>query len=679
MGLRRQLFFLSLFTLVLPWAGIQFIQEMENTLRSSQKTAMLATARVIASRISSDSQLIDQIDTPQNSSDPGIYSHPLPTTMVLDGYDDDWRALTLQAVPLATVKPGENYRGETKFGATDTHYWLFVSVATSQINYQQATPPGPRPAPPKADHIVIHLKTSEGQSQEYVLYTTRPGTLSGIFKRTPAGLEPTSKIDGTWQENLNGYQLEIRWPKSGEMALSLEVLSGSARKLLVRSPTGFPVSDIQWASIISPKTAVNQAIAPLIEPGYLLSVVNADRWLIAEAGSLKRDTEKPVERTLFSWIYDLIISNEEISERSNPSLTGRMSSEEILSTINGIESSASYTQDFDRIDRVSVPLGHQYGAVIIEEKSDRILGTTGSAFSQLLLYSIIASVFAGISVLSYASWLSWRVRRLSTAADSAIDARGNIKSGFPESKLNDEIGKLSRHFNELLSRLSVYSEYQRSLSNKLSHELRTPLAVTKTSLDNLEQETDPDKLITYKQRAQEGISRLSEIITAMSSAHRVEAFIQQAEKEPVALNALLRELNDAYRDTFPHANFKLHLPEYTVSANVSPDLLVQQLDKLIENALDFVYEKGDITISVMDHRDKVSISVDNDGPLLPEAMQFNLFDSLVSVRQDSRKKNIHLGLGLHIVKLIGEFHEGSVRAENRADQHGVVFTIELPK
>ena len=56
-------------------------------------------------------------------------------------------------------------------------------------------------------------------------------------------------------------------------------------------------------------------------------------------------------------------------------------------------------------------------------------------------------------------------------------------------------------------------------------------------------------------------------------------------------------------------------------------------------------------------------------------MQGQLFDSMVSVREKSGQ--VHLGLGLHIVRLIMDFHGGRVRAENLDDGSGVRFILEF--
>ena len=70
--------------------------------------------------------------------------------------------------------------------------------------------------------------------------------------------------------------------------------------------------------------------------------------------------------------------------------------------------------------------------------------------------------------------------------------------------------------------------------------------------------------------------------------------------------------------------------------------------------------------------------VRNPGPVLPENMKTQLFDSLVSLRTE-KSDQPHLGLGLNIVRLIAEYHGAQVAADNLSDQSGVQFRISFPK
>ena len=68
----------------------------------------------------------------------------------------------------------------------------------------------------------------------------------------------------------------------------------------------------------------------------------------------------------------------------------------------------------------------------------------------------------------------------------------------------------------------------------------------------------------------------------------------------------------------------------------------------------------------------------NEGPLLPPQLDNNrLFESLVTSRSSVNGKP-HLGLGLYIVRLIADFHRGTVTATNLPDDTGVAVSLELP-
>jgi signal transduction histidine kinase len=166
-------------------------------------------------------------------------------------------------------------------------------------------------------------------------------------------------------------------------------------------------------------------------------------------------------------------------------------------------------------------------------------------------------------------------------------------------------------------------------------------------------------------------------LSALGAAARVEESIKQSERVNFDLRELLLSAVAAYRDGFPKAHFAAEVPEGPCFARGAPDLMVQLLDKLIENAVDFCLPQGAITIRLERVQACYSLQVANDGPLIPEALMGRLFESLFEQRAGGDDKP-HFGLGLYIVRLIAEFHGGTAIAANKADGSGVVFTIALP-
>jgi two-component system sensor histidine kinase ChvG len=103
------------------------------------------------------------------------------------------------------------------------------------------------------------------------------------------------------------------------------------------------------------------------------------------------------------------------------------------------------------------------------------------------------------------------------------------------------------------------------------------------------------------------------------------------------------------------------------------------LDKLVDNAVAFSVAKKAIEVGLWSNEDEYLIEVKNYGQLLPESMQNELFNPMVSLRAEGRGRDLHLGLGLHIARLIAEIHQGRITAKNLEDGSGVSFTVSLPR
>jgi signal transduction histidine kinase len=315
--------------------------------------------------------------------------------------------------------------------------------------------------------------------------------------------------------------------------------------------------------------------------------------------------------------------------------------------------------------------------VQIVETAERSLTLRDKALTQLLDFTVITSALAVTLMFGFAAWLSWRLARLRRASESAL-TRDGLVTHFPETGAADELGDMARAFALLLGRLGEYTGYLRTLAGKLAHEIRTPLTIVRSSLDNLESEPVSPAARTYLNRAREGSERLNAILVAMGAATRVEEAIQGAERSRFDLRALMDSAVGAYRTGFAQRRFMADLPEEPVLFTGAPDLIVQMLDKLVDNAVDFSPEGSSLTLRLRCEPGQLVIEVDNPGPPLAGAGHGQLFESLWQSRSgtDSRP---HFGLGLYIVRLIAEFHGGVAEAGNLPDGSGARFRILLPR
>ena len=698
MKLRHPLLLMSLLTLSLPWAGCKYIQQVEDTLRQGQGLGISSTAQAVAARIESEPALLRSSLThslapypPPEHAEP-FYAHYLPKApTLLDGYEDDWQPWGFEKKRFED-KEREQWALEMMGGIHNDHLYLFLKIDDNDIQYHNPT----QHQLASGDYILLTGLRGDSFTQ-YVIATSAPGSITARYTNSQQQIQSEYRIKGILREHYRGYQLELKVP------LSL-VSDGFGLSAIDRRKTGEKTNSLHHS--LGTTTPLTPGAAPLIlpmphlertlnvfeRPGLQLRIVDPKGWLLAN-GSEPMAPPAPKDHTpwVIEWVYKNALANEPLLERGLPENSGHWNFIEVSEAAEGSTSIQWYQQGERRLGSAAVPIwvnGEVAAIVLAEQSINQLQLLTNSAFNQLLSISLSAALLWGTSLILYASWLSWRVRRLSTAAEQMTSEDGQLQTipeRWPLLRAKDELGDLSRSYHTLLIRLHEYTDYLKSLASKLSHELRTPLAVVRSSLDNLNHEPLDTSAKTYSERAVAGVDRLSAILTAMSEASRVETSISSAEVEAFPLNELVTQVVESYKDVYlNHQLISTIKPEKFAEDHQhfefrgAPDLLVQMLDKLVDNASDFCPPQGKIEVCLQDLDHHFQLSVTNEGPLLPEQMQGQLFDSLVSIRE-KRSDKAHLGLGLHIVRLIVSFHNGQVGAENLEDKSGVRFIITLPK
>jgi two-component system sensor histidine kinase ChvG len=409
-------------------------------------------------------------------------------------------------------------------------------------------------------------------------------------------------------------------------------------------------------------------------------VVTHDLRVLALAGSLKREGPEP-EETLLQRALGLLIPrpSEDFDDAiaDDALATGR----EIAGALAGRPGVRLRNTPDGKAVVISAahPIWNGdevVGAVVVEESTNPILSVRSAALERLLVLTLAVFAVAGAALVWFATRISTRIRRLRDEAETAIDAHGRIAHLATAQNAGDEIGDLSRSFSAMLGKLSQHHAYLESMASRLSHELRTPIAVVRSSLENLK--LSPADARVYIERAEEGLARLSTILTRMSEATRLEQGLASVEREPFDLAAVVAGCVEGYRLAYTGQRFELGLPAVKTIVRGSPDLAAQLLDKLVANAVDFCRESEPIQVSLAVVDGAARLGVANPGPALPEAMRGKLFDSMVSVRgerlRDGKSGEPHLGLGLYVARLIAEFHGGAINAENLASGSGVAVT-----
>ena len=232
---------------------------------------------------------------------------------------------------------------------------------------------------------------------------------------------------------------------------------------------------------------------------------------------------------------------------------------------------------------------------------------------------------------------------------------------------------LAAHAHDLEERLLRVERmaFGATLSAGVAHELRNPLAVMETSLFILQERLAGDeRSLRQLRRVADQVTLATEIVNDLLDAMRVRPF----EALPVDLAVVARDAV-ARVPRVSRVALTLDLPAGLALAAGDARRLGQVVVNVVANAVQALEESHapspTVTVRVGASEGRATLTVDDNGPGIPEAILPRLFDPLVSTRAKGT------GLGLALSRRIAESHEGALTAENIAP-HGARFTLSLP-
>lgn len=657
LSLRRQLLLLALIALVLPWAAWQALVQMENLLRQGQQQALEASAEAVARSLALRPALLPP-------ASPSLPVHGLDAAPRLDGDVGDWGDI---AAPLEEDPelPGVRFA----VGHYNERRLMFIAVEDTTPQRGEAH----WPSDVAIDAVLLELGTSLGPMRLRLAARSDGATRAFAADGSAAPV----LVEAGWRDTGVGYAVELALPQG----LALEAVrfirrdaDGSGRVVESASPR---------FALYRPSPRLQRELGALLPSDVRVILVDGRGWVLAADGALRADAagDGPSWRRV---LYRAMLDASNLDAVTPPASPLRDDRPERVDASEGRV--ASYWRRDPQGTRlilstaVPVRVGGEVRAVLgLDRSNAEALLLADRAAAHLLGLTLLAFLASGGVAFLFATRLSQRIRRLRDAAERALDRSGEVRY-FEVSRARDEIGDLSRSFSQLLGEIAAYTSYLRSLSSKLSHELQTPLAIVRSSLDNLDLAALPADAQPYVARARDGVERMGHLVRTMSEATRIEHAIAAAEHEDFDLARLLVDVGEGYRDLLAPRALRFEGVETPCPFHGAPELLVQALDKLIDNARGFTPDEGEIGIALRRSAREVGIEVRNTGPRLPETMRHRLFDSLVSMRDRTRGADgvVHLGFGLHVVKLVVGAHGGSAEAENLEDGSGVVFRLRLP-
>ena len=305
--------------------------------------------------------------------------------------------------------------------------------------------------------------------------------------------------------------------------------------------------------------------------------------------------------------------------------------------------------------------------------------------------SILALFGLALGLTVLLSWyLSLTIARpiLRLAGVAAEMREGHGRAGsvpVPLLRRHDEVGALATALADSAEALWTRMDAIEQFAADVAHEIKNPLSSIRSAIETLRRIDDPVRQKLLLTIIAQDVTRLDRLISDVSDASRLDAELSRIAAEPLDVVPILRalqELDEATRDAENDPRIEVEAPASLLVWAVE-DRLVQVLRNLMGNAQSFSPPRGKIALRARESGGMAEISVEDEGPGIPEASLEHIFERFYSERPKGEKFGQHSGLGLSISRQIVEALRGRISAENRRDANGRLlgarFVVRLPK
>ena len=368
---------------------------------------------------------------------------------------------------------------------------------------------------------------------------------------------------------------------------------------------------------------------------------------------------------------------------------------DIRTALDGNEMLGQRYDDKDKlIVTVSLPVKRVQqvlGVVTVESSDvDSIVNAERRALAPIIALAFLAAL---LSSLALTLFITLPTRKLARAAE-LVTRSGRKPDVIPDlSNRRDEIGDLSAVMRDMTQGLYARVDDIANFAADVAHEIKNPLTSLRSASDTLRvAKTDEqrEKLISI---IQQDVSRMDRLITDISKASKVDANLARDTAQTLDAQEVIENITEFYAQTSSGDGPQLRnmtdiQSDDPVFIRAFETPFAQVLRNLIDNALTFSPVDGEVRIKAeldnQGERERIIITVDDDGPGIPEGNLETVFDRFYTERPKGAQFGSHSGLGLAICRQIITAHKGTIHAENRhsaanGDVEGARFVVNVPR
>jgi signal transduction histidine kinase len=231
-------------------------------------------------------------------------------------------------------------------------------------------------------------------------------------------------------------------------------------------------------------------------------------------------------------------------------------------------------------------------------------------------------------------------------------------------------------------KLDELSQMKTEFITTVSHELRTPLSSIHSLSEMLQGGRVKDKA---KEEELLGVmadecSRLTRFVHNILDIGKIEQNVKTYHFSWEGIQPIVEEAIALFQGNLLKEGIVLHkdLPEKIITLKIDRDSIKQALTNIIDNAIKYSHDEGEITVRLIENKGDVEIQIQDQGIGISKEDQKKIFDDFFRSPEAIQKSPKGVGLGLRVVKYIMEAHKGEVRIKSHIGEGSIVSLI-FPK
>ncbi len=318
------------------------------------------------------------------------------------------------------------------------------------------------------------------------------------------------------------------------------------------------------------------------------------------------------------------------------------------------------------------------GYIVIFEPMEQVLTEVRSTIRLADLMALVFLMIFGVAFAAFSGYHSLMLKRLNKAASAYTDGDFTPE---PVQETVDEYRELGNSMRLLAEQHSNLVEYQKTFIANISHDFRSPLTSIKGYAEAMKDGTIPYEIQgKYLNIILFETDRLSNLTNDLLDLSNFENKGVRLIYSDFNITKMLRQSAMTFEGKCSQKNLKIRLlfPENDITVYADKGKIQQVIHNLVDNAIKFSHPDGVITVSIVEKREKVLVSVKDTGIGIPKESINKVWERFYKTDLSRGKDKRGTGLGLSITKQIIAAHNENIKVTS-TEGVGTEFVFSLAR